>query len=103
MAATSASSASAARSTAASAAEASVSQDETASRNSASRWVDQSDFAIPRLAVADGELDPHRRPLAWRAEHAQCAAEGLHPVGEPDQPGAPGGIGAPEAIVPDRD
>src|SRR5437763_2018871 len=46
IAAMSASSASAARSTAASAAEASVSQDETAARNSASCWVDQTDFGI---------------------------------------------------------
>src|SRR3989475_8719980 len=46
IAATSASSASAARSTAASAAEASVSDDETAARNSASCWVDQTDVDI---------------------------------------------------------
>src|SRR2546428_3653735 len=46
IAATSASSASAARSTAASAAEASVSDDETAARNSASCWVDQTGVGI---------------------------------------------------------
>src|SRR2546430_124189 len=56
-----------------------------------------------RELLVERECDPDRRALAGRAEHAQRSAQCLHPVGEPDQPRAPCGIGAADAVVLDRD
>src|SRR5207302_185951 len=88
IAATSASSASAARSTAVSAAEASVSQDETAARNSASCCVDQTDLAISGDRQNDEGLvveatHPPRAgdlPVGVEACHRRSVTTGSEPV-----------------------
>ena len=53
--------------------------------------------------LAERNLRPHRRASARSAGDMQAAAERVHPIGEPAQPGARARIGAAHAVVGDLD
>ena len=57
----------------------------------------------PGTATGEGQRDLHGGARAGWAVQEDAAAERLDPVGEPDEAGAAGGVGAAAAVVADAD